>query len=195
MSPDPPIDPVAIDVGQLVQRTVASLYSHLVTRPTGRAVRIAIESQLEGAGKRTLSLIDLSEVRVLDFSCADEVVAKLLLRFAERPPPGEAYFVFRGVQDGHRAPIDAVLTRQSLAAVAETDPGRFDLVGAHSDEELAVWTAIEELGRVDGAKARELFPAPADREVLADLVRRRLVLELPERSEYRALSTLVPRGH
>ena len=57
---DVPPDPIAIDVGSLVQKTVTSLYSHLVTRPTGRAVRMAIETQLSGAGQQSLSLIDLS---------------------------------------------------------------------------------------------------------------------------------------
>jgi hypothetical protein len=44
---DARFDPVWIDVGQVLQRTVASLYAHLVTRPTGRAVRMAIEAQLQ----------------------------------------------------------------------------------------------------------------------------------------------------
>ena len=61
------LPPIQIDVGSLVQRSVATLYSHLVTRPTGRAVRLAIESLLAEAGDTALSLIDLSEVSVLDF--------------------------------------------------------------------------------------------------------------------------------
>ena len=72
------LDPIAIDVGEVLQRTQTSLYSHLVTRPTGRAVRMAIKTQLQGNSNRSFSLIDLSEVVILDFSCADEVVAKLL---------------------------------------------------------------------------------------------------------------------
>lgn len=194
MRPDGPLDPVDIDVGSLVRRTVASLYSHLVTRPTGRAVRMAIEHQLAGAGERALSLVDFSEVQVLDFSCADEVVAKLLIRFADADASPEAFFVFRGVRDGHRGPIEAVLRRQALAAVAETAPGRFELVGSSSEAELGVWGRVEELGAVGCRRARDVFPAPAEREVLATLVRRRLVLELPERGEYRALSTLVPQA-
>ena len=39
--PDFGVDPVSIDVGHLVRRNVASLYSSLVTRPTGQAVRLA----------------------------------------------------------------------------------------------------------------------------------------------------------
>ena len=90
MSPDFGIDPIEIDVGTVLQRSVASLYSHLVTRPTGRAVRLAIESQLAEAERPSVYMIDLSEVAILDFSCADEVVAKLLLRYVEADRPAEA---------------------------------------------------------------------------------------------------------
>ncbi|MGW8267353.1 MAG: hypothetical protein ACWGSQ_13385, partial [Longimicrobiales bacterium] len=59
--PDFGIDPVSIDVGRLVRRSVASLYSSLVTRPTGQAVRLAIENVLaEESGQVSLSIIDLS---------------------------------------------------------------------------------------------------------------------------------------
>lgn len=188
-----PFDPVAIDVGRVVRRTVASLYSHLVTRPTGRAVRQAIERQLEEAGERTLCLVDLSEVRILDFSCADEVVAKLLLRSVEqRGKAGGAYFVFRGIQETHRDPIEAVLDRQRLAAVGETGSGCFELLGTSSDEELRVWSLVEEHRSVSRDGGGRLLPEPRDRKVLKRLARRSVVLDLPERSEYRALSTLVP---
>ena len=67
-----------------------------------------------------LSLVDLSSVAILDYSCADEVVAKLLLR--EREPSGSAFFVLTGVKAHHRDPIEAVLERHALAVVAETGP-------------------------------------------------------------------------
>ena len=70
-----------IDVSTVLRRTVCDLYSNLVTRPTGAAVRTEIESQLAGVRGRTLTVIDFSNVNLLDSSCADEIVAKLLLRF------------------------------------------------------------------------------------------------------------------
>lgn len=186
------LSPVSIDVGGLVRRTVASLYSHLVTRPTGRAVRTAIERRTAEAGARTLSVVDLSEVRVLDFSCADEVVAKLLLRFAGDAAPVDAFFLFRGVGPSHRGPIEEVLRRHSLSAVVETEPGTVELLGSSSADESRVWSQIEEYGRVGRDELGDRFPDAGQRAVLARLARRRLVIDLPERSEYRALSTLVP---
>lgn len=191
MSRELPLDPVSIDVSSLVERSVASLYSHLVTRPTGRAVRMAIEAQLAETGGRALSLVDFSEVRVLDFSCADEVVAKLLLRFRERSEAPPAFFVFRGVSDVHRDPIEAVLRRQTLAAVAQTGEGGFELLGSVSPDEKRVWSTVEELGRMTADGLDGVFARARDRKLLDTLADRRLVFRIPGGGEYRALSALV----
>ncbi len=185
-----PVEPFQIDVSRLVQRTVASLYAHLVTRPTGRAVRLAIESQLAEAGERSCSLIDLSEVTVLDFSCADEVVAKLLLRYLEEDRPREAYFVFRGVRDLHREPIEAVLHRQRLAAVGQREDGVVELLGTRSEDEGAVWEVVERRGRVEPAEVEGLLPGGGAGDALESLVRRRLVFREPS-GRLHALSRLV----
>ena len=113
MPGEPPFPPIEIRVGSLVQRSVATLYAHLVTRPTGRAVRLAIESLLADAGDTAFSLIDLSEVTVLDFSCADEVVAKLLMAVRT------AYFVvLQGLREDHHEAIEHVLVHHRLAVAA-----------------------------------------------------------------------------
>ena len=185
-----PLDPIAIDVGHLLQRTVASLYSHLVTRQTGRAVRMAIETQLAEAGERSLSLIDLSEVTVLDFSCADEVVAKLLQRFAG-PGHTEAFFVFRGVHEPHRHQIQVVLERQSLAAVVEGTPGRFELLGEQSVEETGAWLTLEKRGMIAKEEVVHVLQEESAQQALDLLTRRRLAFRSPITGRYHALSRLV----
>lgn len=185
---DVPLDPIQIDVGSLVQRSVTSLYAHLVTRPTGRAVRMAIETQLIGAGDRSLSLIDLSEVTILDFSCADEVVAKLLQRYLDGGAH-EAFFVFRGVTEPHRDQIQFVLERQGLAVVAETDPGTFELLGVLDDGVRGAWHALEERGLLAGADIDTTDGVePPHFDVL---VERRLAFRSPVSGRYHALSRLV----
>lgn len=187
---DLPLDPIAIDVGHVLQGTVASLYSHLVTRQTGRAVRLAIETQLAEAGQRSLSLIDLSEVEVLDFSCADEVVAKLLQRY-EDTQEREAFFVFRGVHEPHRDQIDVVLRRQQLAVVAETRPGEFELLGARTQEEDDVWRLLEDHGPLIKGDHLNVAWGAAQQMVLEHLALRRLVFRSPISGRYHALSRLV----
>lgn len=190
-----PLDPIAIDVGDLLQKTVASLYSDLVTRQTGRAVRLAIEARLDEvrldrAEPASLSLIDFSEVKVLDFSCADEVVAKLIQRYQEPEGP-EALFVFRGVRGPHRDPIDVVLTRQGLAAVAETDGGRFELLGAATPTEAATWRVLEDRGLLAGEDLRTALPGIDGRRALDRLADRRLAFRSPVTGGWHALSRLV----
>ncbi|MDA0311577.1 MAG: hypothetical protein O2992_05610 [Gemmatimonadetes bacterium] len=187
---DVPLDPIAIDVGSLVKKTVTSLYSHLVTRPTGRAVRMAIETQLLGAGSRSLSLIDLSEVTILDFSCADEVVAKLLQRYLEVDAQ-EAFFVFCGVHEPHRDQIQVVLERQGLVAVAETDTAVFELLGAPDDLEQRAWLRLEERGLIGKDDVESLFPEDEQRAALNRLVDRRVAFRSPISGRYHALSRLV----
>lgn len=188
---DPGLDPIWIDVGEVLQRTVTSLYSHLVTRPTGRAVRMAIETQLQAAGERSLSLIDLSEVVIIDFSCADEVVAQLL-EGAHASRTHEAFFVFRGVHEPHRDQIETVLERRGLAAVAETDPGVYQLLGRRSDGEDRTWSELERLGFVTGEGLALSLP---DGEAVASLIRRRLAFRSPGSGRVHALSRLVRRLH
>ncbi len=190
--PDFEVDPVSIDVGRLVRRNVASLYSSLVTRPTGQAVRLAIENVLtEETGPVSLSVIDLSQVTVIDFSCADEVVAKLLLRFLEDDRPRDAFFVFRGIRELHRDPIEVVLERQTLAVVSETESGAYDVIGSTSWKELEVWHALEGRGRVMPGEVKGLVPGNGADETLGLLVRRRLVFRNPLSGEYQALSDLL----
>ena len=185
------IDPLAVDLGRLIERQVASLYAHLITRPTGRAVRTAIQSQLANAGEMALSVIDFSEVGVLDFSCADEVVAKLILQSREPEEATRAFFVFRGVSDPHLEPIQAVLERHGLAAVTETAAGACRLVGIPSEADARVWSCLERQGALSRAELRAHLPDEADHAVLASLVRRRLVFERPGSGDFLALSRLM----
>jgi hypothetical protein len=193
-----PRDPISIDVSEVlgevlgdVRKSVTSLYSGLVTRQTGKAVRHAIEMQLGGAGNVSLSLIDFSEVAIIDFSCADEVVAKLVQRYLDDGPP-DAFFVFRGVHEPHRDQIETVLHRQGLAAVVESHPGIFAIAGQHSDEEGTVWAALEKHGSLDEEEAERLFPTAAERDALARLVLRGLAFRSPRSGRVTALSRLVP---
>ena len=192
-----PRDPISIDVNEVlgevlgdVRKSVTSLYSSLVTRQTGRAVRAAIEMQLVGAGKVSLSLIDFSEVAIIDFSCADEVVAKLLQQYLDEGPP-DAFFVFRGVHEPHRDQIETVLRRQGLAAVVESHPGIFAIAGEHSDVEGHTWTVLEEQGSVSEEEIEQLFPSSADRDALAGLVVRGLAFRSHGSGRVTALSRLV----
>ena len=165
-----------IDIGSVLRQTLsASLYSNLITRPTGAAVRTQIELLLQ-TSDRSLTVIDFSHVSMIDFSCADEVVAKLLLR---RSADREAYFVFRGMSDDHWDAIESVLERHGLALVVERETGGgVDLVGVLEDRERRAWQAIKRRGRANSSElARDLGePEPTVSGALDRMWRRRLIM-------------------
>src|SRR5512138_1154472 len=138
-----------IDVSSVLRQTLAcDLYSNLVTRSTGAAVRTQIEQLVSESRERALTVIDFSQVSMIDFSCADEIVAKLLMRYASDDAPQSAYFLFRGVSDDHWDAIEAVLERHGLALVLEHN-GYHRVVGVLTDDERRAWEAIYRIGPAD----------------------------------------------
>jgi hypothetical protein len=120
-----------IDLKTILQRTVSSRYGDLVTRPTGQAVRGGIEEELEAVTGEQVAVIDFGTVRLLDYSCADEIVGKLLLQHGRAH-----YFLFQGVTASHCEAIEPVLERHGLAAIARDREGRIRVLG-HVPEAVA----------------------------------------------------------
>jgi hypothetical protein len=109
-----------IRVERLLRESVETPYCDLVTRSTGRLVRTSIQ-QAMAAGESRVTLLDFSEVGLVDLSCADEVIAKLLLE-----APGERYLVLQGLREEQLEAIEHVLVHHDLAALV------LDQVGGNS---------------------------------------------------------------
>jgi hypothetical protein len=140
-----------IRIGHLLREAAAAPYRNLVTRPTGAAVRIRIEEALAGSPGMT-ALLDFSGIELVDLSCADEVVAKLLL--AART----AYFVV--LQDSREPRLLGWVradARRAFACVCDHGP-------------LAVFDLCAMLR----------WPEPRGREALHDLAIHRLVRPIGE---------------
>ena len=167
-----------IDVGSVLRRTVCDLYSNLVTRPTGAAVRKEIEVVLCGLEEPSLTVIDFSQVGLLDFSCADEVVGKLLDGVRRQVILTDAYVLVRGVRDDHLEAIDAVMQRYDLAVMAEGEDGTWRVVGPLNDEMRNVLDAVRRCGRiVPSDLVKEVDQSASTVEASLDgLLARRLVM-------------------
>lgn len=168
-----------IDVSSVLRTTVSSLYSNLVTRPTGAAVRLGIEHQLDEIGDRALAILDFSHVRLLDFSCADEIVAKLLLQYVSLDMQRrEVYFLFYGMSESHMDAIETVLQRHRLALVTQLADGNPCLLGVIDDDQRRIWETMRQLGSADSSEVAVSAGISADhaKRALEDLWRRRLVI-------------------
>jgi hypothetical protein len=107
-------------VQAVLQQSVSGLYTDLVTRPTGRAVRENIERELPPG---TIAVMNFTGVGCLDYSCADEIVAKLV-RDKVR------VLLLRGLTEAHREAIEPVLSGAGLAVLCERADGVLEGLGA-----------------------------------------------------------------
>jgi hypothetical protein len=161
-----------IDLSSVLRRSVCELYSNLVTRPTGVAVRTEIELLVSERTGATLTMIDFTHVGLLDYSCADEVVAKLLLRTTK------GFFICRGLHEAHVDAIETALARYELALVVEAADGARCLLGPLGRDERLAWETVARMGRADAdevAGALALEPERAS-GLLETLATRRVVM-------------------
>jgi hypothetical protein len=177
-----------MDVGAVVLRTLCGLYSNLVTRQTGKNVREAIQEILADRPAPSLTIIDFTEVRLLDFSCADEVVWKLLLHWQNQ---SDAYFLVRGADDHHLEAIEQVLERYGLALVVMDASGNAQLLGSVDEDSRRAWQYVQVRGRA--APDELLLDVGGPREQLVEqldrLTARRLLLRADD--DYVALHTMM----
>lgn len=169
---------IAIDVSSVLRRTVCELYSNLVTRPTGATVRRAIEEALADLPEPNVTVIDFSHVTLLDFSCADEIVGKLLDAQQRSVDGRRSYFLFRGLHEPWQEAIEAVLERYNLAALVQDGTGDVHLVGTLDDGARRVWQVVRNHGTVQAQEIVAELGESADRctAVIDELWTRRLVI-------------------
>lgn len=105
-----------VEVRELFEEIAASGETHIVTRETGRKIRAAAACrlrELEGGGLLTL---DFSGTGIIDYSCADEFVAKLLTRLIAGEY-GEKYLRLANLNPSQKENIDVALERKRLPSI------------------------------------------------------------------------------
>jgi hypothetical protein len=117
-----------IHVARVLREAITTPYRVLVTRATGAAVRGRIESEL-AASTCQAAVLDFSGIEMLDLSCADEVVVKLL-RSGATP-----FVALTGLREELCESVHDVLAPQHLAvAVMAGEDGAPALLGSVSDD-------------------------------------------------------------
>ena len=162
-----------IRVERLLRESVQTPYCDLVTRATGRAVRTSIVQALTIAGGSAVALIDFSEVGLVDLSCADEIIAKLLL-----DPPGQTYLVLQGLREEQLEPIQQVLEHHELAAlVCDSADGVPRPVGRVTPDLRTAFFTLQAAGTATASVLAERVGWTVTRavDVLEALLRLRLI--------------------
>ena len=156
--------------------------SNLVTRETGRSMRESIELRLEREPEGTVVALDFSNVGIIDFSCADEIISKLVARL-QGMEYGDKYVVLHGLTPTHEENITVALERKKLAVLVSRPDGSWRLLGSlnpYLNEALQVVMNQKELTARDLADDTQVEISLASTKLL-NLFKARLVQRSSER--------------
>ena len=109
---------IRYDLYKLLKEELGNGSKDLVTRPSGQAVRVRIERDIEKESDGAVVALDLSEIGVIDYSCADEIVTKLVSRLISGEY-GDKYLLLTGLNENQKENIEVALERKDLAIMAE----------------------------------------------------------------------------
>jgi len=128
-------------------------------------------------------VIDFSQVRCLDISCADEVVGKLLLQYGQG-----RHFVLSGVTEAHCESISQVLERHGMTVVAQSRDGSLQVLGPLDEPVRRAFVALQQsdASAASDVADRLALTTEAAQPLLDELLTRRLVVR--EADQFKALS-------
>ena len=170
------------DVRELMDEHLARGSSNLVTRETGRSIREAIETRLEREPEGAVVAMDFSHVGIIDFSCADEIISKLVARL-QSLEYGDKYVVLLGLTPPHEENIAVALERQQRAVLVGHADGSWRLLGSlnpYLNEALQIVMDQKEITARDLADGTQVEISLASTKLL-NLFKARLVQRSSER--------------
>jgi len=100
----------------------------LVTRNSGQVIRERIERDIVKEDEGTVVRLDFSKIGIVDYSCADEIVAKLVSRLLSGEY-GDKYIVLTGLNENQKENLEVALERKGLAVMGRMKDGENVLLG------------------------------------------------------------------
>ncbi|MFQ5688271.1 MAG: hypothetical protein ACE5GV_16600 [Candidatus Scalindua sp.] len=155
--------------------------SDLVTRPSGQAIRGRIERDIVKEGDRVVIALDFSKIGVIDYSCADEIVAKLVSRLLGGEY-GDKYILLVGLNENQKENIEVALERKDLAVMAKIKGNKNILLGNINNYLKQTLDTILEEGRITAKEFSEIMNLEANTSGtrLLNLYKKRLVRRTEE---------------
>jgi DNA/RNA-binding domain of Phe-tRNA-synthetase-like protein len=174
------------DLYKLLKEELGNGSKDLVTRPSGETIRRRIERDIEKEPEGTVLALDFSKIGIIDYSCADEIIAKLVSRLLSGEY-GDKYLLLAGLNENQEENIEVALERKGLAVVAETRDGKRAVLGELHNY---LKDTLEFVGKKKKATAKDLADA---KKVEANTSGTRL-LNLHKKRLVRRAETIGPEG-
>ncbi|HET7318634.1 MAG TPA: DUF4325 domain-containing protein, partial [Nitrospirota bacterium] len=119
---------VIYDLYKLLKDELGNGSKDLVTRQSGEKIRRRIERDIEKESTGSVVALDFSKIGVIDYSCADEIIAKLVSRLLAGEY-GDKYLLLSGLNENQKENIEVAVERKDLAVVAEMKDGGRAVLG------------------------------------------------------------------
>src|SRR3990172_2850579 len=113
---------------KLLKEELGNGSSDLVTRPSGNKIRERIERDILNEKEGAVIALDFSKIGIVDYSCADEIVAKLISRLLGGEY-GDRYIVLSGLNENQKENIEVALERKDLAVMGEMEDKAKAIIG------------------------------------------------------------------
>jgi len=169
------------DIYEFLKEELKNGSSDLVTRQSGQVIRDRIEREIRKEKNGTVIAFDFSKIGIIDFSCADEVVAKLVSRLLSGEY-GEKYFVLIGLNENQRENIEVALERKDLAVIAGARNGKKLLIGSLNNYLKETLDSLQERDRITAKELSEALKLEMNTSGtrLLNLHKKRLVKRMEE---------------
>lgn len=166
---------------KLLKEELKNGSSDLVTRRSGQAIRERIERDIEKEEDGSVVALDFSKIGVVDYSCADEIVAKLISRLLGGEY-GDKYIVLTGLNENQKENIEVALERKDLAVMAQMRDGNRVLIGNLNNYLQKTLELILKKGRITAGELSDTLKLPANTSGtrLLNLYKKRLVKRIDE---------------
>lgn len=172
------------DLHKLLEEELKNGSSDFVTRPSGQVVRNRIETDIAKEEDGAMIALDFSKVGIIDYSCADEIVAKLISRLLGGEYRNK-YLTLAGLNENQQENIEVALERKGLAAIAENRSGEKVLLGSLNNYLKETLELIMKKGRLTAKELSQAMNLEANTSGtrLLNLHKKRLVKRIEEQRE------------
>lgn len=166
---------------KLLKEELKNGSADLVTRNSGQAIRERIERDIADEKDGEVIALDFSKIGVIDYSCADEIVAKLISRLISGEY-GDKYIVLSGINENQKENIEVALERKDLAVMAATRDGKQTIIGNLNNYLQETLDLITKKGKVTAGDLSTALKLPANTSGtrLLNLHKKRLVKRIDE---------------
>jgi hypothetical protein len=169
---------------QILKEELKNGSADLVTRRSGQATRDRIERDILSEKDGTVIALDFSRIGIIDYSCADEIVAKLISRLSGGEY-GEKYIALVGLSENQQENIEVALERKGLAAMASMRDGSKVLLGSLHNYLKETLNLLLQKGNITAKELSETMSLEANTSGtrLLNLYRKKLVRRREETRE------------